>query len=115
MSMIDSIKKTMLAGLGAAMITKDKVEATLSEFVEQGKVTAEDAKSMAEKVAEDSRKEFDQVSEQLNTKFKAMLAKLNEDTREQVAALEARVTALEIAHNKPAAKPAVKSAAKKKS
>ncbi len=102
--MIDSIKKTMLAGIGAAIITKDKVESTLSDFVDQGKVSAADAKSMAEKVAEDGRKEFDEVSDQLNAKLKAMLAKLNEDTREQVAALEARVTALEKARRKPAPK-----------
>ncbi len=100
--MIDSIKKTMLAGIGAAVITKDKVEAALGDFVTQGKVSASDAKSMAEKVAEEGRKEFDQVSDQLNEKIKEMLAKLNADTREQVAALEARVAALENANQESA-------------
>jgi len=102
--MIDSIKKTMLAGVGAAIITKDKVESALSDFVDQGKVTAADAKSMAEKVAEDGRKEFDQVSDQLNTKLQGMLAKLNAASREQVTALEARVAALEKANHKPVVK-----------
>ncbi len=102
--MIDSIKKTMLAGIGAAIITKDKVESALSEFVDQGKVTAADAKSMAEKVAEDGRKEFDQVSDQMNGKIKEMLSKLNADTRDEITALEARVTALEKANRKPIAK-----------
>jgi len=94
----------MLAGVGAAIITKDKVESALSDFVDQGKVTAADAKSMAEKVAEDGRKEFDQVSDQLNTKLQGMLAKLNAASREQVTALEARVAALEKANHKPVVK-----------
>jgi polyhydroxyalkanoate synthesis regulator phasin len=34
--MINVIKKTLLAGLGAAVVTKDKVEAGLDELVSQG-------------------------------------------------------------------------------
>ena len=35
--MIDTIKKTILAGVGAAVVTKDKVQAGLEDFVKQGK------------------------------------------------------------------------------
>lgn len=102
--MIDSLKKTMLAGIGAAMVTKDKVESVLSDFVAQGKVSAADAKEMAAKVADDSRDKFDEVSDQLGSKLKELLARLNKDTREQVAALEARVAVLEQAQSEPAPK-----------
>lgn len=98
--MIDSLKKTMLAGIGAAMITKDKVETVLSEFVAQGKVSAADAKSMAEKVAEDGRDQFEEVSNQLSTKLKELIANLNAETRDRVTALESRVEALEQAQQK---------------
>lgn len=102
--MIDSLKKTMLAGIGAAMVTKDKVESVLNDFVAQGKVSAADAKEMAAKVADDGREKFDEVSDQLSSKLKELLARLNKDTCEQVAALEARVAALEKAQSKPASK-----------
>jgi len=49
--MIDTIKKTLLAGVGAAVVTKDKVEAALEDFVKQGKVSSGEARAMAEKIA----------------------------------------------------------------
>lgn len=93
--MIDSLKKTLLAGIGAAVVTKEKAEAALGDFVKQGKVTAADAKKMAEKLAADGREEFDQASEQLGTKLKELLARINGETEARIKALEARVTALE--------------------
>ena len=41
--MIDLIKKTLLAGVGATIITKEKVEAVLQDSIRQGKVSAGDA------------------------------------------------------------------------
>ncbi|MFI5357548.1 MAG: phasin family protein [Opitutales bacterium] len=93
--MIDSLKKTLLAGIGAAVITKEKVESTLHEFVAQGKVSAADARKIAEKIAADGRQEFEHVSEQLGAKLKELLVRNDQQTQERIAALEARVQALE--------------------
>lgn len=51
-AMIETIKKTLLAGVGAAVITKEKVQDALEDYVRQGKLKAEDAKIIAEKIAE---------------------------------------------------------------
>jgi polyhydroxyalkanoate synthesis regulator phasin len=99
--MIDTLKKTMLAGIGAAVITKEKVESALGDFVAQGKVSAADAKEMASKVAAEGREEFEQVSNQLGDKLKEMLARLNSETTARVAALESRIDALEKAAAAP--------------
>jgi len=93
--MIATLKKTMLAGLGAAVVTKDKVEAALGDFVAQGKVSAAVAKAMATKIAADSRREFDEAGDKLNAKLKDVAAKFSADTREQLAELAERVAALE--------------------
>ena len=45
--MIDTVKKALLAGVGAAVVTKDKIEHALDEFVRQGKVSADEARAMA--------------------------------------------------------------------
>ena len=39
-TMIDLIKKSLLAGVGAAVVTKEKVEQAFDEFVKEGKVSA---------------------------------------------------------------------------
>jgi len=93
--MIETFKKTVLAGIGAAVVTKDKVQASLEDFVEQGKVTAADARAIAEKLAEQGRREFDEASSKLGERFRELLASFDHKYLERIEALEARVAALE--------------------
>ena len=93
--MIDIIKKTLLAGVGAAVVTKEKVEAALGDFVQQGKVSSQEARQMAEKIAEQGRREFETMSHELGEKLKDRFSSGDEAMRQQIAALEARVAALE--------------------
>lgn len=93
--MLDTIKKTLLAGVGAAVITKEKVEATLGEFVQQGKLSATEARQMAEKIAEQGRREFETLSNELNEKLREKISGNDQRLQERFAALEARVAALE--------------------
>jgi polyhydroxyalkanoate synthesis regulator phasin len=94
-TMIDTFKKTLLAGLGAAVVTKDKVQAGLDDFVKQGKVTAADAKAMAEKIAEQSRVEFDAASSKLGEKVRDFVNSVDHTFHARIEALEKRVDALE--------------------
>lgn len=71
--MIDVIKKTLLAGVGAAVITKEKVEDALGDFVKQGKVSAEEARTMAGKIADQGKQEFEEASQNLSSKIKELL------------------------------------------
>lgn len=93
--MIDVIKKTLLAGVGAAVITKEKAEAALDEFVRQGKISSGDARIMAEKIAEQGRREFDELSQVLTTKVNAVLDRSESKLAERLAELENRVQVLE--------------------
>ncbi len=95
--MIDLLKKGMLAGLGATVTTKEKVESLLNDLVEKGKLSRDDAKHTADKIIEESRKEFDDVKDELNKRFVELLHKGNVVTQDQMASLEARVKALETA------------------
>jgi len=96
--MIDLIKKTLLAGVGAAVITKEKVEDTLGDYVRQGKVKAEDAKIIAAKIAEQGRKEFEDVSQSLAAKIQELASRTGSSTDKtdpRIAALEQRIRDLE--------------------
>jgi polyhydroxyalkanoate synthesis regulator phasin len=94
--MIDLIKKTLLAGVGAAVVTKEKVEETLNDYVRQGKVKAEDARIIADKIAEQGRKEFEDVSQKLATKLSEIASRAGgEKADDRVAALEQRIRDLE--------------------
>lgn len=93
--MIDIIKKTLLAGVGAAVITKEKVEAALDDFVKQGKVTSQEARQMADKIATEGRKEFETLSQQLNDMIRDRFTRSDQKFQDRIDALEARVAALE--------------------
>lgn len=94
--MIDSIKKVMLAGVGAAVITAEKVEETLSDWVERGKVSADDAKAMASKIADQGRTEFESASKDVQKGVRELLEKAGVGQKDRVDALEKRLLALEI-------------------
>lgn len=93
--MIETIKKTLLAGLGAAVVTKEKVQAGLEDFVKQGKITAADARTMAEKIAEEGRREFEDASAKLGDTVRELLAHSDGKYLARIEALEGRVDALE--------------------
>ena len=95
--MIDGIKKTLIAGFGAAGVSQEKVEAVMADLVRQGKVTAAEARQVAEKIAVSGRREFDAVSHDISEKLREKFAGADRQTLERIAALEARVAALELA------------------
>jgi polyhydroxyalkanoate synthesis regulator phasin len=93
--MIDAIKKTLLAGVGAAVITKEKAEAVLQDLVRQGKVSADDARGLAEKIADQGRREFEDASNRLGGKIDEMFSRFSRSTQARIDALEFRVHLLE--------------------
>ena len=93
--MIDLIKKSLLAGVGVALVTKEKVEEALGELVRDGKLSTTDARVMAEKIAEQGRREFDELLAGLGAKVKEATARTDAATSARIAALEVRVRVLE--------------------
>jgi len=99
--MIDLLKKTLLAGVGAAVITKDKIEETLDGYVRQGKLNAQDARIMADKIAEQGRKEFDELAGDLGAVINEKLSRAKNDHEARIAGLEERIRVLETAMAEP--------------
>lgn len=99
--MIDFFKKGMLAGLGAAVITKETIEKTLDELVEKGRISQEEAQQTADKMMEQGRHEFEKLRGDVSKAFDDFLSRAQLTPRSEFAKLEARVAALE-ATNTPA-------------
>ena len=95
MDMIDLMKKTMLAGIGVAVVTKDKVLESLEELVEAGRLSKDEAVAMSDKIVEEGKAETEKAKVEANKLFNEMLHRANLVTKDQYDALAARVTALE--------------------
>lgn len=93
--MIDLIKKTMLASVGMAVVTKDKVLESLDEMVEKGKLTKDEAVEMSDKIVQEGKEETEKAKAEAGKLFTEMLNRANVVTRDQYDLLAARVTELE--------------------
>lgn len=93
--MLDLLRKTVFAGIGAAVTTKERVQSMLNELVEQGKLTQEEAERMAEKIARDGKAEFERTKEEISSNLQSMFGKEKMVTESEFRRLELRVSILE--------------------
>lgn len=93
--MIEFIKKTMLAGVGIAVVTKDKILEVLDDMVNKGEITRDEALAMSEKIVNEGKEETEKAKVEASKLFNDMLHKANIVTREQHDDLCQRVKALE--------------------
>ena len=93
--MIELVKKTMFAGLGLAVVTKDKVLESLNELVEKGKLTKEEAVEMSDKIVEEGKNETEKAKVEASKLFNDMLHFANVVTKDQYDLLADRVKELE--------------------
>ncbi len=54
---MDLLEKTLLLGLGAALLTKEKMEKTVSELVEKGKLTQDESGKLMNEMITRGREE----------------------------------------------------------
>lgn len=86
--MIDRIKKTMLAGLGLAFLTKEKLEELSEDLVEKGKLSGKDRKEFMDDLSEKSEDARKDVMGQIEKITRDTLKKMNIATRDDFLKLE---------------------------
>ncbi len=92
--MFDLIKKTLLTGVGLAVMTKDKVEELGKELSSQAKLSEQEGKEFVDhllKQSETARKDFEG---RLNTAVQKAVSSLNLASKDEVAKLSAKVEEL---------------------
>lgn len=100
-----SIRKALLAGVGAALITKEKAEETLDGFVREGRINARDAKAMARRIARDGRKEFASVRRDVEETVRELADRAGAEARTRIRKLEAQVAELQRRAGSASARP----------
>src|SRR4051794_39004290 len=92
--MIDLIKRTLLTGVGLAVMTKDKVEELGKELASQAKLSEVEGKEFVDHLlaqSETARKDFET---RLNSAVQKAVSSLNLASRDEVAKLSAKVDEL---------------------
>ncbi len=92
----ETLKKTLFAGVGATVMSADAVKSALSDLVNKGKLSAEDAKAAFDKAATRGEEDAKALYEKATARGREALesvsgAKRIELLEQRIAALEAKL------------------------
>jgi polyhydroxyalkanoate synthesis regulator phasin len=93
--MIDLIRKTVLAGIGVAVLTAEKVHEVTHRFVEEGKISTEEAEKLADELAKAGERQWDEMSGKISDTIRKGLESIELVRRKDFESLATRVEAIE--------------------
>ena len=82
------LKDLIYAGIGAAVVMREKVEEEVKKLEEQGKLKTGDAKSFLESIEKKGQQEQERVKEQLKATLKEIIDELGLATKEDLQKLK---------------------------
>lgn len=105
--MLEILKKSLLAGIGAVVLTKEKVQEATRTFVEEGKISTDEAEKLAEELVRSGERQWEEVNAKLSDKMKGFTENITfvrdkefNDLKTRVEMLEQRIAVLEEGHRK---------------
>ncbi len=98
--MKDLVKNIVYAGVGAAFLTRDKIEELKNELVDKGNMTREEGKQFVDELIAKSEKARDGLELWINQRVEERIRQLNLATREDVDELKRKIEELQVALNK---------------
>jgi len=90
---MEELKNLLLATVGAATISIEKIDSTLSDLIERGKLTVKEGKELREELIKRNTKKEDEVLTREN--LYTMIDSLNLVSRRDLELLEEKVKLLE--------------------
>lgn len=89
--MLDLIRKGMLAGLGFAYITKEKVMEATRDLVEKGKLSRSDAEALANELIDEGSRQQQEIEEKIEELIRRGFDRLDIGSKKAFVELEHRM------------------------
>ena len=93
--MFELIKKTMLAGVGLAAVTKDKVEELARELTEKGEMSEKEGKELIDELLKKSEQARKDLETKMEDTVRKVLEKMAVATKKDIDSLSERIKNLE--------------------
>jgi polyhydroxyalkanoate synthesis regulator phasin len=93
--MLELLKKGMLAGIGAAVLTRDKIREATRMLVDEGKISSDEAEKLTEDLVKSGEREWEELNSKFQSSFKKFSDNLEIVRKKEFADLKARVELLE--------------------
>jgi polyhydroxyalkanoate synthesis regulator phasin len=95
MPIFEMIRKSMLASLGAAVVTKEKVEEATKRFVDEGKISREEAERLATELVESGQHQWADIQDKITETVRRGLDSFDIGSKREFQELKERVVNLE--------------------
>lgn len=93
--MLDLLKKTAYTGLGLAFMTQEKIRDAARDLSQRAKLNEEEGRRFAEELNEKAKEARGQFEDRVAQAVQATMTKLRVPTADSLAAIEARLAAVE--------------------
>jgi polyhydroxyalkanoate synthesis regulator phasin len=93
--MLELMKKGLMAGIGAVVLTGEKVQEIVRKLVEEGKISTEEGEKLAQDLVKTGERQWEEISAAISEKTKKWSESTEVVKREEFEQLKERVEALE--------------------
>jgi poly(hydroxyalkanoate) granule-associated protein len=87
-------RKVMFAGIGAAVLAQEEIEAFVKKLVERGELAEKDGEGLLAEMHARRRERMSKVEEEVNKHVGRALERLNIPSKDEIAALNEKIAAL---------------------
>ncbi|MBV5316701.1 MAG: hypothetical protein JZU50_02725 [Desulfobulbaceae bacterium] len=98
--MKEMLKNVLYAGIGAAFLTKEKIEELKGDLIEKGKLSQEEGRQFVDDLLRKSEKAKDQLDLWINKRVEDRVNQLNLATKDELAELQRKIEELQVATNR---------------
>lgn len=98
--MKEMLKNVVYAGIGAAFLTKEKIEDLGKDLIEKGKMSQDEGKQFVDELLRKSEKAKDQLDLWINKRVEDRINQLNLATKDEIAELRRKIEELQVAINR---------------
>lgn len=106
--MLEDIRKGLMAGLGAVVLTREKIETICRKLVEEAKISKEDAQKLADELFHAGERQWEEIDKILKNALRGAMNSLDIGSyndlkllKSKVDNIEKRVTLLEAVGHVP--------------
>ncbi len=98
--MQDLLKKALSLGLGALLVSKDKIEDVVNELVKKGELGQEEGKNLVNELVEKGEASMNELEVKIEKIVKNVTEKLNLPTRKELNEIKSEIEQLKEKLNK---------------
>jgi len=93
--MLEEIQKNLITGLGAVLLTKDKIEEVTRRLVHEARLSREDADRLADELYQAGRRQWSSMETSIKDAVRRTLSSVDIGSRQELEKLQAKVNNLQ--------------------